>query len=162
MKQLLRNYLSDIVKHGFIPAFFYCFMFCLLTFPLIRDFSSHFFTDDGDGFMNIWNIWWINTAVGQPSVHPSIWHTDMLHWPFGTTLLGQTLNPFNGLDGRPAPSGSCQCAQAHNVIVLFSFVMSGLTAYWLSLLSDDHSGEAYSRGTSSLFHRITSHIITDT
>ena len=77
----------NLIKHGFLPALFYFFMFCLLTWPLVRSFSTHFFTDDGDGFMNIWNLWWVNTAVSQPSLHPSIWHTDMLHWPFVTTLL---------------------------------------------------------------------------
>jgi hypothetical protein len=123
--------MKQIAKHSLIPALFYLFAFCLLTFPLIRDFSTHFFTDDGDGFMNIWNLWWINTAVSQPSIHPSIWHTDMLHWPFGVTLLGQTLNPFNGLLAVPLLR-VMSLVQAHNVIVLFSFVMSGITAYWLA------------------------------
>ena len=125
------NRFKDFIKHGLVPALFYLLAFCLLTFPLIRNFSTHFFTDAGDGFMNIWNIWWINTAVTQPSVNPSIWHTGMLHWPFGTTLFGQTLNPFNGLLAVPLLR-VMSLVQAHNVIVLFSFVMSGITAYWLS------------------------------
>lgn len=122
---------ANLIKHGFVPALFYFFMFCLLTWPLIQSFSTRFFTDNGDGFMNIWNLWWVNTAVSQPSLHPSIWHTDMLHWPFGTTLLGQTLNPFNGLIAVPLLR-VMSMVQAHNVIVLFSFVMSGVTAYWLA------------------------------
>lgn len=122
---------ADLIKHGLFPALFFLFAFCLLTWPLIRGFSTHFFTDDGDGFMNIWNLWWVNTAISNPSVHPSIWHTDLLHWPFGTTLLGQTLNPFNGLLAVPLLR-VMSLTQAHNVIVLFSFVMSGVTAYWLA------------------------------
>ena len=132
MKRFFKNeIIANTVKHGIAPALIYFFMFCLLTWPLIRDFSTHFFTDDGDGFMNIWNIWWANTAVTQPSVHPSIWHTDLLHWPFGITLLGQTLNPFNGFLAVPLLR-FMSLVQAHNTIVLFSFVMSGITAYWLS------------------------------
>jgi hypothetical protein len=132
MKRFHENhYIVKVIKHGAVPALFYFFMFCLLTFPLIRDFSTHFFTDDGDGFMNIWNIWWVNKAITQPSVHASIWHTDLLHWPFGTTLLGQTLNPFNGLIAIPMLR-FMSLVQTHNVIVLFSFVMSGVTAYWLA------------------------------
>lgn len=127
-----KDLLADILKHGLLPAAFYFLAFCLLTWPLIRAFSTHFFTDDGDGFMNIWNLWWVNTAIGQPSVHPSIWHTDLLHFPFGTTLLGQTLNPFNGLITFPLLR-FLPLVQVHNLIVAFSFVMSGLTAYWLSL-----------------------------
>ncbi|HKJ37539.1 MAG TPA: hypothetical protein VJ972_02095, partial [Anaerolineales bacterium] len=125
MKRLTRNaIITNIAKHGLIPAALYFIFFCLLTYPLILNFSTYFFTDDGDGFMNVWNIWWINTAVSQPSIHPSIWHTDMLHWPFGTTLLGQTLNPFNGLMAVPLLR-VMSLVQAHNIIVLFSFVMSG-------------------------------------
>ena len=121
----------NFIRHGLTPALFYLFAFCLLTYPLIQNFNSHFFTDAGDGLMNVWNIWWINTAVSQPAIHPSIWHTGMLHWPFGTTLLGQTLNPFNGLIAVPLLR-VMSLVQAHNVIVLFSFVMSGVTAYWLA------------------------------
>lgn len=132
MKRTVKSgHIANVIKHGVVPAVFYFFMFCLLTWPLIRDFSTHFFTDDGDGFMNIWNLWWVNTAVTQPSIHASIWHTDMLHWPFGATLLGQTLNPFNGLTAVPLLR-VMSLVQAHNVIVLFSFVMSGVTAYWLA------------------------------
>ena len=132
MKRFIKNdHLLNFIRHGLAPALFYLITFCLLTYPLIQNFNTHFFTDAGDGMMNVWNIWWINTAVTQPSVNPSIWHTGMLHWPFGTTLLGQTLNPFNGLMAVPLLK-VMSLVQAHNVIVSFSFVMSGVTAYWLS------------------------------
>jgi hypothetical protein len=132
MKRFFRSdILVNVIKHGAVPALFYFFTFCVLTFPLILKFSTHFFTDDGDGFMNVWNLWWVNTAVTQPSIHPSIWHTDLLHHPFGTTLLGQTLNPFNGLLAVVLIR-FLSLAQAHNIIILFSFVMSGVTAYWLA------------------------------
>ena len=132
MKQLITNkYIANLIKHGILPSLFYLFAFCLLTYPLILNFNTHFFTDAGDGMMNVWNIWWINTAVTQPSVNPSIWHTSMLHWPFGTTLLGQTLNPFNGLIAVPLLR-FFSLVQTHNLIVTFSFVMGGITAYWLA------------------------------
>ena len=132
MKRLLSNgFIVGFVKHGVTPVLVFFFMFCLLTWPLIRGFSTHFFTDAGDGFMNIWNLWWVNTATSQPSIHPTIWHTDMLHYPFGVTLLGQTLNPFNGMLAVPLLR-VISLVQAHNLIVLFAFVTSGVTAYWLA------------------------------
>jgi len=132
MKQRIeKDYIVNMAKHGVVPAALYFLLFCLLTYPLILDFSTHFFTDDGDGFMNVWNIWWVNTVVTEPSSHPSIWHTGMLHWPFGITLRGHTLNPFNGLIAVPLVR-LMTLVQAHNVIVLFSFVISGVTAYWLA------------------------------
>ncbi|MDX1378030.1 MAG: hypothetical protein R3307_04205 [Anaerolineales bacterium] len=132
MKQTMKKIFAiKFMRHGLIPAGLYFILFCLLTYPLILDFSTHFFTDDGDGLMNVWNLWWIDTAVSQPSTHASIWHTDMLHWPFGVTLRGQTLNPFNGLFAVPLLR-VMSLVQAHNTIVIFAFVMSGVTAYWLS------------------------------
>jgi len=132
MKQLSSSgRITRVVKHGIAPALFYFFMFCLLTFPLIREFPTRFFTDAGDGLQNVWNIWWINTVIHQPGVHPSIWHTSMLHWPFGVTLFGQTLNPFNGLISVPLLQ-FLSLTETFNIIVLFSFVMSGVTAYWLA------------------------------
>jgi hypothetical protein len=132
MKRQLRNdHVRNILKHGAFPAGLYFILFCLLTYPLIRNFNTYFFTDAGDGMMNVWNLWWVNTAVTQPSAHASLWYTGMLHWPFGTTLLAQTLNPFNGLAAVPLLR-VMSLVQVHNLIVLFSFVMSGVTAYWLS------------------------------
>ncbi|MBK9924163.1 MAG: hypothetical protein IPP66_02630 [Anaerolineales bacterium] len=123
--------MNRIVKHALFPIVFYLLAFSLLTYPLIIDFSTRFLTDAGDGLQNVWNIWWINTAVAQPGVHPSIWHTDMLHWPFGTTLLGQTLNPFNGLAAVPLLR-FLSLTQTFNTLILFAFVMGGVTAYWLA------------------------------
>lgn len=121
-----------IAKHFLLPGGFYLLAFALLSYPLILDFPNRFFTDNLDGLMGVWNLWWVNTAITQPGVYSSIWRTNMLHWPFGTTLLGHTLAPFNGLLAVPLLR-IMPMVPAHNVIVLFSFVASGLTAYWLSL-----------------------------
>jgi hypothetical protein len=126
-----RTHIRNFIKHALLPAIFYLLAFCLLTYPLILDFSTRFLTDAGDGLQNVWNIWWINTAVTQPGIHPSIWHTDMLHWPFGTTLLGQTLNPFNGLTAV-ALLRFLSLTQTFNTLILFAFVMGGVTTYWLA------------------------------
>ena len=123
----------QIFKHGIFPCFFYFSFFCLLTYPLVLKFTTHFFTDEGDGLQNIWNLWWVNLVVRNPDLYPTIWWTNLLHWPYGTTLLGHTLNPFNGylnviLRQFFSPN------VAFNCIILFSFVAGGLTTYWLSYL----------------------------
>lgn len=90
--------------------------------------QRQFFTDTGDGYQNVWNMWWVNRAVTV--LHQSPWHTTLLHYPYGTTLLGQTMNPFNGFVGivllRMMP-----LVDAFNVMVVFSFVATGVTAFWL-------------------------------
>lgn len=112
-----------------LPLLFYFVFFCILSFPLILMFSTHLFADQGDGLQNVWNIWWINKAVTE--LHQSPWHTSYLHYPQGTSLLGQTLNPFNGFLGIPLLK-FLTLIETHNVIVLFSFIMGGLTAFWLA------------------------------
>ena len=119
-----------LARLGFLPAAFYLAFFCVFTFPMIGRFSSHFFTDQGDGLQNVWNLWWVNKAVTELGQSP--WHTDYLHHPFGVTLLAHTLNAFNGFLGIPLQT-FLTLKQTHNLIILFSFVAGGLTAFWLSL-----------------------------
>lgn len=111
-----------------IPAAFYFVAFTIMTWPALGQFSTHFFTDAGDGLQNVWNLWWTNRAVhaGQ-----SPWFTNMLHFPHGTTLVAHTLAPHNGfLAVVLTPFFSL--LQIHNGIVVFCFVASGLTAFWLA------------------------------
>jgi hypothetical protein len=121
-----------------IPAAAYLLVFCILSYPLITRFSTHFFADEGDGFTNVWNIWWIQKAVTE--LHQSPWRTTLLHFPQGTSLLGHTLNPFNGFLAIPLLK-VFSLTQAFNICVLFAFVMGGLTAFWLAYyLSRSYAG----------------------
>ncbi len=119
------------IRHGVLPTLFYLGAFCVLTFPLIRSFSSSFFAGQTDGMQNVWNIWWVNQAVHRPDLFPTIWYTNLLQWPFGTSLVGHTLNPFNGFLGAVLLP-FLSLTLAYNTILVFSFVMTGLTMYWLA------------------------------
>ena len=121
---------SSIANLWVAPLAFYFLAFCLLTYPLILSFPSHFFTDAGDGLQNVWNLWWMRKAVVE--LHTSPWHTTFLHHPSGVSLLGHTLNPFNGFLGLLLQPFLSLIA-THNVIVVFSFVVAGLTAFRLAL-----------------------------
>jgi len=122
---------APAIKHGTTPAVLYLLMFCLLTWPLCLKFNTHFFADAGDGLQNVWNLWWVNLAVRHPDLYPSVWQTPLLHWPFGVTLIGQTLNPFNGYVAVVLLQFLSLTA-AHNTIVVSAFVLGGLTTYWLA------------------------------
>lgn len=109
------------------PAALYLAIFLALNPGVVARFSTHFIFTGPDGFQNVWNLWWVNRSAGALSLP---WHTGLLHHPFGTTLLGHTLNPFNGV----LAIGLLEIftlVQTYNFIVVFSFVMGGLTAYWL-------------------------------
>jgi hypothetical protein len=126
-----KPFLRCIIVHGVFPLLFYFIMFCLLTYPLISHFFTNFFGDNTtDLLQNAWNLWWVNLAVLHPNLYPSIWQTNMLHWPYGTTLIGQTLNPFNGYMAVFLLRFLSLTA-TYNAITIFAFVMGGLTTYWL-------------------------------
>jgi hypothetical protein len=112
-----------------IPFIFFLVCFYLLTFPQLHQFSTHYFTDEGDGLGNIWNLWWTNKAITE--LHQSPWHTTFLYYPYGTSLLPHTLNPFNGVLAIVLLRVMSQ-VQAHNFIVVFTFVVSGVTAFFLA------------------------------
>src|SRR5581483_438647 len=117
------NYKQELRKINlsfFIPLLFYFVFFCLFTWPWIIHFNNHFFIDQGDGFQNVWNMWWVNESVTK--LHQLPWHTTMLHYPYGTTLLGQTMNPFNGFMAIFLLK-FMSLVQAFNFMVIFSFVI---------------------------------------
>lgn len=111
-----------------VPALVYLAFFCLYTWPWAVHFDNRFFTDGGDGLQNVWNMWWINRSV--TGLHQLPWHTTLLHSPYGTSLLGQTMNPFNGFIGIGLQR-VLTLAEAFNTMVVFSFVATGVTAFWL-------------------------------
>lgn len=128
-KDNIKHYASVVVNMGVFPLIFYFIVFCILTYPLILRFSTHFFAGKRDGLQNVWNLWWVNKAVTQ--LHQSPWRTSYLHYPYGISLLGHTLNPFNGFMGIFLLK-SLTLVEAHNFIVVFSFIGGGLTGFWLS------------------------------
>ena len=121
--------IAGSVKLVVVPLIVYLVCFYLLTFPQLHQFSTHYFTDEGDGLGNIWNLWWTNKAITE--LHQSPWHTTFLYYPYGTSLLAHTLNPFNGLIAIVLMRFMTQ-VQVHNSIVVFAFVVSGLTAFFLA------------------------------
>ena len=124
---------NDSARRGIIwslaaPAALYLALFFALNPHLAANFSTAFFFGGFDGFQNIWNLWWVDKAVRELQTLP--WHTNYLHFPAGTTLVGHTLNPFNGLLSIVLLP-FLTMVQAYNAIVIFSFVSGGVTAFWL-------------------------------
>lgn len=117
-----------LAKWAGIPLILYFAFFCFFTWPWITHFNGWFFTDAGDGLQNVWNIWWVDKSVTDLNQLP--WFTNYLHAPHGVTLLGQTLNPFNGFVSIILLN-FMSLTQAFNVMIIFSFIMGGLTAFWL-------------------------------
>jgi len=110
------------------PSSFYLAAFAFLTYPAVWCFSTHYFADKNDGLLNVWRMWWVREALVRLRVSP--WFTTYIHHPHGTSLLGDDLAPLNGalfslLSPWLTPT------QAHNTLVVFAFVTSGLFAFLL-------------------------------
>jgi hypothetical protein len=112
-----------------LPGLLYFVLFCLLTYPTILQFSSAFIGDNVDGYQNIWSLWWVNKAITGLHILPL--HTSYLHYPYGTSLIGDALNPFNGFL-TIALFRLLQPVQAYNCIVIFSYVATGVTTFLLT------------------------------
>ena len=99
-----------------------------LTYPAVLHLGTRFMGDGGDGHQNVWNLWWIKKALLEE--HTTVYFTEYLYHPTGTSLLFQTLNPFNGLISIPLQLVFGMEA-VYNLIVLFSFAASGVGTYYL-------------------------------
>ncbi len=101
----------------------------ILTYPVIFRLSTHFMCDGGDGFQNMWNMWWLKTSLLD--LHTNPYYTTYLHYPDGISLLFQTFNPFNGLISIPLQF-LFRMEITYNLVVIFSFIMSGIGMYLLA------------------------------
>lgn len=123
-----RDHAPSSLASFWTPVALYFAIFFALNPHLLGTFSTHYSFGGADGYQNIWNLWWVNKAVTESGANP--WFTTSLHYPTGTTLVGHTLNPFNGLLAIPLLR-ILTLVQTYNAIVVFSFVSGGLTAFWL-------------------------------
>lgn len=125
----MRRGLGLIFRGFLLPASLYALVYYLFSYPLWHSFSTHFFCGQEDGYQNIWNLWWVNKAVTE--LHQSPWYTTWLHYPTGTSLIAHTLVPFDGFVGIVLLKMGMTLNEAYNTILIFSFVMTGVTAFWL-------------------------------
>lgn len=122
--------IRELISGFALPAVIYFLIYAIFSWPLLTHFSSSYFCGDNDGYQNIWNIWWVHKAVVE--LHQSPWHTNYLHYPTGTSLIGHTLAPFDGFLGIALMACGMKLNQTYNAIVIFSFVMTGVTMFWLA------------------------------
>lgn len=142
-------------RHG-VPLLLYAFGYCLLTWPAMLHFSTHFLCDEGDGMQNVWNLWWIRDAA-ERGLHP--WWTDRLFAPYGVTLLGQTLNPVNGILGYPLQA-FLTLPQTHNTLVVAAFVLTGWSMFQLALASSgSYAGSLFAGAVLTFSHFHFAHAI---
>ncbi len=124
MKSIKQKIIETIVVIALFTA-----LTLVLTYPGIINISTHFMCDGGDGFQNMWNMWWLKTSLID--LHTNPYYTKYLHYPNGISLLFQTFNSFNGLISIPLQY-LFNMETTYNLVVIFSFIMSGISMYILA------------------------------
>ncbi len=125
----IRPVLVTLLRWLIVPAVFYGLVFFIMQPLYIGNFSNGFYLDNGDGFQNVWNIWWVNHALFD--LHTNPYFTNMLHVPEGISLIPQTLNPINALMAIVLLHVfGLSLVQVVNFAVVFAFVFSGVTMFW--------------------------------
>ncbi|MFQ5699441.1 MAG: hypothetical protein ACE5IL_14305 [Myxococcota bacterium] len=97
------------------------------TWPLAISGGASFSLQP-DYLSNLWNIWWMHTALFELGVSP--WWTDYLFFPQGLSLARHTLSPWNSLVGAVA-SPIVGVRGAFNLLLLAHFWLSACTSYLL-------------------------------
>src|SRR5690242_14379462 len=78
-----------------VPCAFYFVAWCVLSWPLIGRFWTHFYSDAQDGMVFAWILWWYDKAIAH--LHQSPFFTTYLHYPYGAPLLSHAPMLFNSL-----------------------------------------------------------------
>ena len=111
-----------------LPVALYFIVCVCYTFPIVDKVSSHVFFGSGDGAQTVWYVWWVRQAVIRGH---NPWYTHMLFHPSGVSLLGATLHPLKGFMAVPLRL-FFSLTESVNMIILLSFLVAGLTAFWLA------------------------------
>ena len=64
-------------------------------------------------------------------LHQLPWHTTMLYYPRGVTLLLHSVSPLNGIVSIPLAK-ILTPIETYNTIITLAFALSGLTGFWLA------------------------------
>lgn len=107
----------------------YALLTLLFTYPMVLNMGSKLIGIGGDGWQNVWNLWWTKKALLD--LHTNPFYTTYLYYPQGTSLYFHTLNIFNGLLSIPLQD-AFGLIFSYNAIVFFSFVFGGYGAYLLT------------------------------
>jgi hypothetical protein len=112
-------------EHGLV-LLAYLILSIGLTWPLVPNFTGSL-TGMGDNKHHLWMLWHTRQALlGQDS----LFHTSLLYYPYGVTLLTNALGPLMGFFVLPFwPLGP---EAVYNGAVLIGFWLTGYCMYLLA------------------------------
>lgn len=100
----------------------------LLTYPLILHFTTHIPGVNGDGWFIVWSMWQFKESVLK--LHTP-YFSHYIFYPTGVYLILSEITPLNSFLSIPLQL-LFGLIPAYNILFLFSFILSGYSAYKLS------------------------------
>lgn len=98
------------------------------TWPMAARWRTHLAGGaHEDPWMNVWHLDWVRSAV---LAGKSPFFADGLHWPLGAELYWHTLSPAKSLWGLVLVPW-VGAAAAYNLVIFSTFILTGMTSFWL-------------------------------
>jgi len=146
------------VRWSLVALLVYTLATLVLTYPVPLRLNSVIIGEErGDAYQYAWSLWWAKQAVLNPErglAHLSLMnHPAGIEHPLMLTMVGVSLTavPFSLL-----LSPAC----VYNLLILLSFVLSGLTMYWLCTeLTGDHRAGLAGGFIFAFFLNKTGHVL---
>jgi hypothetical protein len=138
----LKAHFAIMWHYHLLPIFGYTALACLMTLPMVQQFTTAVPGNGYDSWQNMWNMWWLKQAILEGH---NPFYTTEIYYPDGTSLLLHTLNPFNFLISLPVQAIGGLVA-AYNTVIIFSLASSGYAAYLLARDVTDDWGAALLSG----------------
>ena len=127
-----RREIGGLPRFGFkcdwaLAAVLYLACTYLFFQPQMGSLGSHLIGPAEDNQEYLWDMWWGQQVLGGAG---GLTHTNMIFYPEGTTLLFSTYSFYNLLLSLLLVPVLGLVA-SYNVLILHSFVLSGLSAFFL-------------------------------
>lgn len=129
-KQLIINQESQESQTLTTPFIlgFYLGLTLLLTYPLIRYFSTAFPGDQPDLYKHVWNLWWIKKALLELQTHP--FFSNYIFYPLGAPRVFDTSPLVSSLLSIPLQL-VFGLVITYNLLLTLSFILSAYGTYLL-------------------------------
>ena len=112
-------------------GFVFLFFTLINTLPAVLDLSGTQIGNGGDSYQNMWNFWWFKTAILD--LHQNPYFTSYIFYPLGASLALHTLSPIEDIISLPLQFlFHNNLVLVWNLIVISSFVMTGVATYTLT------------------------------
>jgi hypothetical protein len=140
--------MQSMRRHGWIVPL-YLLIALLYTFPMMLHMGDAIVGHGPDAYQSYWTMWWTRHALIERG-HDSF-QVPLMQHPFGLMLYFHVHNYLHSLLSIPVQL-CCGTAAAYNVLVLFTFGLTGVSGYALALYLTSNRAAAFLAGLICAFN----------